>query len=217
VRPFLIILLSACITNTYGQAHLSLRKVLEREFPKESEGGDRWVFHADRANIEQINKPLVKTILPNYDFYKVAMTNLLGYHVNEGTCLILFDSIKSKVLLVEPLWYGGTSQSFLKLFVGRKFHDQKSLMEFLPELNDLLQTGSNLRFVQTDSNNKAVHYDLTYFKGSIIRTGNGEPASTTIRYNTDKIWRKIRVDLKNRSIIRYTEINPVTNERLIID
>jgi hypothetical protein len=36
--------------------------------------------------------------------------------------------------------------------------------------------------------------------------GNG--ARSTLRYNEDDLWRKIRIDIKDLTIVKYTEINP---------
>jgi hypothetical protein len=217
VRPFFFILLCAFIANTYGQTHSALHEVLEKQFPEKSEELDRWVFYADRANIKKINKPLVKAVAQNYDFYKVTMTNYLGYHSNQITCLILFDSVKSKILLVAPTWYGGPDHSFMNLFVGKRFDNQNSLLNFLTQLNDLIEIGSIYKYIQTSSNDSLITYDLVYVKGSSITTGDGVPSTSTIRYNEDGVWRKIRVELKSHAIIRYTEINPVTNEKEIFE
>jgi hypothetical protein len=224
VRFFLIILLFTFIANSYGQKHLALQKVLEKQFPAisqqvfaESEEITRWVFYSDHSNIEKINKPLVKTIVKQYDFYKVNMINYLGYHINKVTCLILFDSVKSKILLVAPLWYGGPGQSFMKLFMGKKFDDRNSLLNFLTQLNDLMEIGSIYRYVETSSNDSLITYDLAYIKSTSITSGDGLPSTSTIRYNENGVWRKIRVQIKNRAIIRYTSINPVSSEKEIFE
>src|SRR5690349_18395493 len=113
IRPFLVVLLLIFFRNASGQTHGALQGVLEKQFPEKADDSDRWVFDPHVANIERIYKPLVKSIAKNFDFYKVTLISHLGYHINEVTCLVLFDSIRSNILLVEPLWYGGTSQSFI--------------------------------------------------------------------------------------------------------
>ena len=97
-----LILTFGLLADLYGQTNPNLEKILKRDFSENSTDDGRWVFYSDKANIYKIDKPAVKAILPNYDFYKITLTNYLGYHVNQGTCLVLVDNSKSKTLLVEP-------------------------------------------------------------------------------------------------------------------
>ena len=131
MKIFITILLSISLINIHAQKFPVFEKVLTKEFSEKSDADGRWVFYSDKANIEKIEKPLVKSEIPNYSFYKVILTNYLGYHINEATCLILYDSLKSKVLLVEPLWYGGISEGLVKLFIGKKFESKDALLNFL--------------------------------------------------------------------------------------
>jgi hypothetical protein len=215
LKLLLIVLTFGFFINVYGQTFPTLEKVLKKELPENSTKDDRWVFYSDKADIEKIDKPLVKAVIPNYDFYEISLTNYLGWHVNEGTCLILFDSSKSKIILVEPLWYGGTSTPLLKLFIGQKFRDKDSLLNFLTQLNELMQVGSGYKFQLTSVTDTSVTYDLGYFKGDTYTTG-GNGISSTVRYNDDGVWRKIIIDLRDHRIRRYTEINPKTNDKEIV-
>ncbi len=103
---------------SYEQSILSLETALARKFSTDSKEDGRWVFYAEKANIRKVDKPRVKACIPNYDFYQVVLTNYLGYHINQGTCLILFDSVRANILLVEPMWYSGPDNSFIGLFIG---------------------------------------------------------------------------------------------------
>jgi len=144
------------------------------------------------------------------------MTNFLGYHINPGTCLVLVDSSRSKTILVEPLWYGGRSKDFVKLFIKHKFDNKNSLINFMTQLNELMQIGSGYKFIQTSYTDTLITYDLGYFKGDSYITGeNG--TSSIINYNKDGVWRNIRVEIKNNAIVRYTEINPKTNDKDVIE
>ena len=200
---------------SYGQTCPALEKTLAKELPEKSTTDGRWVFYPNRANIKKIEKPLIKAIVPSYDFYEVVLTNYLGWHVNQGTCVVLFDSIKSRIILVEPLWYGGTSRSLLKLFIGHKFPAKDSIIRFLTELNELMQVGSGYKYRQTSITDTAIRYDLGYFKGDTYTTGGNGVTSTT-RYNDDGVWRKIIVDIDKLKVVRYTEINPITNDKEVI-
>ena len=211
-----IILTFGFLTNVYGQTNPKLETILKKDFSENSSRDGRWVFYSDKADIEKIDKPLVKSVIPKYDFYKMIMTNFLGYHINQGTCLVLVDSSKPKTILVEPLWYGGISKDLVKLFIKHRFDNKDSLINFMTQLNELIQIGSGYKFLQTSYTDTLITYDLGYFKGDSYTTG-GNGTSSTINYNKDGVWRNIRVEIKNYAIIRYIEINPKTNDKYIID
>lgn len=163
-----------------------------------------------------MNKPAVKGVISNYDFYKVTLTNFLGYHVTQGTCVVLLDSFKSSTLLVEPLWYAGPSKALLKLFVGHKFGSKDSLLNFVSQLDELMQIGSGYRFRQTSYTDTLITLDLGYFKDDSYTTG-GNGTSSTNTYNNEGVWRKIRIDIKDLTIIRYTLINPIMNDKEVVE
>jgi len=211
-----IILTFGFLTNLYGQTNPKLETILKKDFSENSSKDGKWVFYSDKADIEKIEKPLVKSVIPNYDFYRVTMTNFLGYHINQATCLVLVDSSKSKTILVEPLWYGGTSKDLVKLFIKHRFDNKDSLINFMTQLNELMQIGSGYKFLQTSYTDTLITYDLGYFKGDSYTTG-GNGTSSTINYNKDGVWRNIRVEIKNFAIVRYTEINPKTNDKDVIE
>lgn len=198
-----------------AQSYHNFEKTLSETLSKDSLKDGRWVFFAEDANIMRIDKPLVKSRIPSYDFFEVTLTNYLGYHVNQGTCLVLYDSIRSKILLIEPLWYSGISESLIKMFIGEKFNTKDSLLNFLKELHELMEVGSVYRFINSGYTDNLITYDLGYFSGDSYTTG-GNGTSSTIRYNQNGVWRKIMIDLKNHSIVRYTAINPKTNDEEII-
>lgn len=201
------ILAFGLITNLYGQTYPALNVALKKEFSENSTTDGRWVYYADNANIEKIEKPLIKGVLPNYDFYKVSLTNYLGYHVNRGTCIVLFDSLKSGIVLVQPIWYGGVSEPLIKRFLKKQFDSMEKLLGFMEELNDLMEIGSGYRFVRTSATDDLIKYDLVYFKGDSYTTG-GIGTSSTINYMQDGVWRQIEIKIKNLKMVEYVSINP---------
>ncbi len=184
-------------------------------FPTDGRG-DRWVFDPSKANIEKIEKPLVKQQLPNYDFYEATLTNYLGYHVNNMTCLIIYDSAKTKASLVEPLWYGGPSRLLLKIAVGKKFEDMKALSAFLKQILELSEVGSTYKYISTGGSQNCLTYDLSYAAGDTYTTG-GNGISSTTQYNKNGVWRKINVDIKKMKIIRFKVTNPSANDTEVIN
>jgi hypothetical protein len=207
MKLLLTILILGFLINVYGQSYPTLEKVLAKELTKESQEDGKWVFYADKANIERVNNPLLKASFPNYDPFRVTLTNYLGYHINQGTCVVLFDSLKSKFILVEPMWYMGVSKPLIKLLIGRKFENMDTLLSVLKGVHDLLEIGSRYKFRNTSYNDSVITYDLGYFKGDSYTTG-GNGISSTVRHNEDGVWRKIIIEVKNLSIIRYTSVNP---------
>lgn len=215
MKPLLIILTLGLFVKASGQTFTALEKTLTKELPQNSTVDGRWVFYSNKANIERIEKPLVKEVIPSYDFYSVTLTNYLGWHINQGRCLVLFDSSKSKIVLVEPLWYGDVSKQLTKLFIGKKFQDQQSLLSLISELHSLMQVGSSYKFRETSRTDSLITYDLGYFKGDSYTTG-GNGTSSTTNYTNDGVWRRIQIDTKDFTIVHYTAINPVSNDKKII-
>src|SRR6187399_79658 len=81
-----------------GQNLKKLEFTLVKDFPESSAKDGKWVYYSESADIEKIDKLQVNKLIPNFSFYKVRLTNYLGYHVNTSVCLVLFDSIKLKSL-----------------------------------------------------------------------------------------------------------------------
>jgi hypothetical protein len=200
------------LTNLYGQTYPTLSSVLKKELPRSSTTDGRWVYYPDKANIEKIEKPLVKAVIPNYDFYKVNLTNYLGYHVNEGTCVILFDSLKSKITLVQPMWYAGISEPLIRLVLQKPFDNNDKLLSFLNELHELMEVGSAYKFVNTSSTNDSIKYDLVYFNGDSYTTG-GNGTNSTVHYTSDGVWRHIEIKIQDFKIVEYTSINPALKDK----
>jgi hypothetical protein len=177
----------------------SLEGILTRTFPKSSTLDGRWVFHVEKANIQNIVKAEVRNIIPEYKFYRTKLTNYLGYHVNSSSNLILFDSLKSKIIHVVPMWYGDISKDFLQLFIGKHFSDSTSLLKFTMELKDLLNVGSTGNFENPKYAPDKVTFDLTY-QGA----------------NRKEIWRHIEILITNNTIRAFCSTNPKMNTQVIV-
>ena len=191
----LIFFLTICLQyGAYSQKFPKLESKLLINLSADSIKDGRWVFDSSSiAGIEKIIKPNVSKVIPNYAFYKVRLTNYLGYHINQSNCLILFDEDKSKILLVQPMWYSDISSDFLRLFIGIKFNDSKSLMSFLPELRELMVIGSSSKFddlIYTDT--KVTFNEIDMVRGQ------------------KQIFRNLEIVIDNNMIISFKCTNPVT-------
>ena len=175
---------------SYEQSTPGLETALARKFPADSKEEGRWVFYAYKANIRKVDKPTVKACIPNYDLYQVDLTNYLGYHIYQGTCLVLFDSARDNIRLVEPIWYSGRDKAFNELFLGQKFGTKDSLLNFLVELGQLRQIGSGYKFRLTSNADSLNTYNLEYFNRDTDTTGGNATSST------------IRIDIKDLTIVK---------------
>ncbi len=210
-----IIMMFGVLTNLYGQttpcfygqSSPCLDLVLKKEFSEKSRTDGRWVYYSDKADIKKIQKSLVKAVLPDYDFYIVTLTNYLGSHVNKGTCVVLFDSLKSNVVLVKPIWFSGVSEQLIRLVLNKRFDNEERMLSFLNELNELMEIGSGYKFVNTSSTGDIIKYDLVYFKGDTYTTG-GNGASSTVHYTQDGVLRQIEIKIRDFRMVEYTSINP---------
>lgn len=180
-----------------AQSFPELERVLAKELNHDMTEDGRWVYFPEKKDIKPIDKPLVKRVIPRYDFYSVSLTNFLGYHVNASHCLVLFDVSRSKLILVEPMWYGDISKPFMELFVNTTFSDKESLMAFLEELKDLLSVGTgNAGFGELKYTPNSVTFDMVYPNGN---------AQT-------RVWRSLEVVITNNRIVAFKSTNPAMGE-----
>jgi len=207
MRNILIILLAGLFNLGYCQTSPDLENILTKEFPENSTDDGRWVFYKDKAEIEKLDSLGLKSDLKNFNIYKLTLTNYLGYHINQGTCVVLLDSSMSNLILVEPIWYGGISESLIKSFIKTKFNSKSQLTTLLTDLHTIQEIGSGYKFIMTNETDAKIYYDLAYFKGDSYTTGS-EFSKSTVSYNSDGVYRKLEVEIKNLEIKEYVIFNP---------
>lgn len=173
---------------------------MTRDFPVNSMEDGRWVYLSNSAAIKHIEQPAVQQVIPKYAFYEMKLTNFLGYHINKSNCLVLIDSVKSKTLLVVPMWYGGISEDFLELFIGKQFADSAALIQFTTGLQELMLTGSSGAFEIPVYSTDKITFDYTYDAGSVDK----------------KVWRNIEIIIEENKIKRFTSTNPAINETITV-
>lgn len=223
IPPILACILTFIITNlafpdySYGQVNSALEKKLAKTFPKNAKTveNERWEYQPEIANINKINKPLVKARIPAYDFYMVRLMNYQGSRFKRVTCVVLFDSVKSKIVLSEAIWFGGISEALVKLYIGQKFGSRDSLLNFLTELNELMQIGSYYRFKLTSFTNDSITYNVVHNNDDNYKASSN--VSTAISNDEEGVWREIKIDIKDLTIIQYTATTLVTNEVEIVN
>lgn len=183
---------------------------LRRDFPEKSQYGGydgRWVYYSERGNIQKIAKSEVSKIIPDYSFYRVTMTNYLGYHVNTSGCLILYDSLNKKTELVQPMWYSDENEVFLKHFIGTQFTDSTFLLKFVYELQGLMIVGTSGTFFNTKYQSDRITFDLTFDHVSV---------SSGIINAVSGIWRTFEISLTDNTIKEFKITNPRMNQSRIV-
>lgn len=191
--PFLLII--GFNLTLVGQNNSELIKSLKKELSENSTKDGRWVFYENQSEIDKIDKPIISEFFPDTEFYKVMLTNYLGYHVNKSNCLILFNRKKSKIQLVKPIWHSGIDKKFLKKFIGLELTSKNILNELCYELQDLILIGSNYKINNNKITKSNITFDLTY-QG---------------RLKTE-VWRNLEINIKNLKINGFSSTNPRTNK-----
>jgi len=203
IKLILIIILTVGFYSiSHGQEVTRLKALLTQNFPINSTiiADGRWVFNPEIADIEKIEAPLASSIIPNYSFYKVTLTNYLGYHINKSECLIFYYRGDSKIKFFEPMWYSGINEDFLEFFIGAKFENRERLLDFISELQKLLLVGSMGSFENIQYSDSLLTLD--YMK---INTGK------------KRLWRKINIAINKNTIVSFKWTNPKTNEFKLIE
>ena len=177
----------------------TLDGILSKMFSKNSTIDGKWVYFKEAGNIQKLTAPEVSKVIPEYRFYKVRLTNFLGYHINSSTNLILFDSLNSKIIQAVPMWYADISQNFLKLFIGKHFADSLSLLKFTFELQDLMKIGSTGNFGNTKYKPEKLSFDYT----------NPGPKGP-------EVWRHIEMFITDHTIKAFRSSNPKMNESVMV-
>lgn len=173
-----------------------LEKLLTKEFPKGSNIDGRWVYEDDSNEIESVPSHLTE-LLSGQEFFKTTMVNYLGWHIESSECLIVFDQKKSKVILIEPVWYGGITKEFIQLFISQKFQSKKEIQKFVFALQDVLLIGSvNKSFRETSINDKSAVFKL---------------------YDKNDVWRNVEMTFNNGSFVGLISTNPKTKEKNVIE
>lgn len=210
MKTLFTFLLLCVVCLGYSQSP-ELKKLLEKKFSAESTEDGRWVYYPDQANITLLETPLINSRYPHALVYRVTLTNYLGYHVNTSACVIMHDTVKRKITLVEPLWYSGLSKPFLKQFLMLKFDSKEKLLAFVSELNTVMETGSAYKFELSSYSDSVVTYSLTYDDdGKKFTPADSTVATSTIKYKERKLMRNIRMTLNDLAIQVITESNPIT-------
>lgn len=207
MKQILIIIFLGLFSLSYAQKFPELEKILIKEFPANSTKDGRWVFHADKAEIEELNDFNFSSELKKFNIYRLELTNHLGYHVNSGTCIVLTNKSMSKFIFVEPMWYSGVSESLIKPFLGKAFSDRTELLNFISELHTILEYDSGNKLILTEDTEDKLYFDLVQLEGNST-TIKSEFSTSTVNHKKNKVYRKIEIGLKNLKIKDYIIINP---------
>jgi hypothetical protein len=201
MKIFLLLSLFFSVAISHGQKFKKLDSILSKQLtPNQNEGeGGKWVYYRKYAKSQPIHKPEVNKLLSKFKFYTVNLTNYLDEHVETSRCLILFDTVKRRILLVEPMWCSDQNETFLKLFIGVKFKDRITLMKIITELQSLLIVGFEGKFANTKYYDNKVTFDLTEINNGKI-----------------DIWRSTEIAISDNVIKSFKSTNPKMNDSRIV-
>jgi hypothetical protein len=196
-----LIFIFLVLTNLiFAQKDSKFEKLLLENFPTSSTMDGRWVYYPETGNIQEVYKPAIKEKIPEFQFYKIHLTNFLGYHIDDSDCLILYNSKESKIILVEPIWYSDLSENFLKLFINNEFKNSDEIKVFVQQLQELIMIGSTILIDDFIIDNQKINFNL-------------------VNSNTKKekdIWRNIEIGIKNNTIEYFESTNPKINRVILI-
>ncbi|NUY82683.1 hypothetical protein HUK80_17405 [Flavobacterium sp. MAH-1] len=200
-KATLLLFIILSVNFSVSQETGKLRIALLKEFPSSSTKDGRWVYN-DSSRIENLENPKINNLLPEYKFYKTSLTNFLGYHINRANCLILYNAKKSKVILVEPMWYGDLRKQFLKLLLGKNYGRLEDLKLVIKELQSLLLIGTSMYFTEPNFSDEKVLFNLDYpnqNKKSGVET-----------------WRNFEVGIRDGKFRYFKSTNPHIKESVIV-
>ncbi len=139
----------------------TLGGLLAKMFPESSGVGGRWVYYKDQANIQQLVKPRESAVIPAYTFYTVSLTNYLDSQVKHYRILILFDSMNLRVYQALPFSFNLNSRVLLSRIIGKTFPDSTALVDFMLELQSLMNAGYSGGYENMVFQQDKVSFDLT--------------------------------------------------------
>jgi len=178
----------------------TLDGLLAKKFPETSWVDGRWVFYKDQANIQQLVKPRVSAVIPAYTFYTVTLTNYLDSQVKHYRILILFDSVNLRVYQALPFSLNLNSMELLSRIIGKTFPDSTALVDFMLELQSLMNAGSSGGFENMVFQQVKVSFDLT---------GAGA--------NPKPVLEHIEMFIENNTIRRFRFTNPSIRWRVMVE
>lgn len=174
--------------------------LLAKTYPDNPRVEGRWVYQKEQADVQRLIKPRVTALIPEYSFYTVTLINYQGSLVNRSRILFLYDSVNISVFQTTLFWFGLQSRDMLGRIVGKTFPDSTALVDFMLELQSLINTGSNGGFENMFFNQDKISFDLT---------GPGN--------NPKPVWEHYEMFINNNTIRSFRVTNPNIKWRVTVE
>jgi len=179
-----------------------LERLLEQKFSAEPGKHGRWVYEAGKGDIKPVNAPLITSRYPRSKVYQVKLTNYSGNEAKAAVCVVMHDTVKNKITLVEHISYSGLSKPFRKQFLTQKFESKEQLTAFIQELSAVMLRGPAYKFELTNYSDSEVSYSLT-------NGADGSTTTSTVRYKRRLLWTNAQYTIRDAAVSLITDVNPV--------
>lgn len=202
MRTFVAILLMCLVGGGYSQQS-GLESLLQKKFNTQTKREGRWVYQPDNSAITPLKTPLINARYPHALLYRVTLTNYTNGQPTTASRVIMYDTVKNKITLVEPLHNGTLSKPFLHQFLSQRFQAKEQLQAFIAELSAAVALGPAYKFELADYSDAGVTYTLT-------TVANNTTATSTIRYKNRKLWNTAQLMLRGAVITQMVAADPIT-------
>ena len=118
-----------------------------------------------------------------------------------------FDSVKSEIILHEPLSMNNIDTKLTSVIRSLTFSDYSSITSFINDFHRLRQIGSKYKFIEINTTDTLLSYDLIYFADQdyIVRPYRN---TTQEKYDSTQIMGKFYIRKEKNKIVDYIELSP---------
>ena len=190
--------------NTHG-----VERLLAETYTVSISSAEEWIFKADSANLEKLERPVLAKYFPNCEFYLVNLT----WKTRPDwicTCLVFYDTLKDNFILQPPLSMADIDLRLVNMLKQIHFTTSKKLRNFIREFHLLRQIGSKYKFFLTNDIEPLMRFETVYFADQNFIT---QPYQETksLTYDKNQITGVFYIRISGNQIIDYKELAP--NER----
>lgn len=200
------LLLYLCIATHLlsAQVPTDLIPILQSKFPADVANKEAWIFYKDSAHFEQLDYPLVKKYLPNYELYSAY----LHYKLRpdwQNRWVIFYDSTTKDCIFQQSPTMGDLNPKLQSKLQNLQFTDSNALHQFISAFHSLRQLDSKCKFIQTAASDTLRSYDVVWFDDqNYIRKPYYDTKQT--QYDASSIVVKYNIKIENNRIKAYEDV-----------
>lgn len=202
---YTLLLLCFMVSNLLtAQVPTGLVDILQSKFPTDVTNEEEWIFYKDSASFEQLDYPLVKKYLPNYELYSAY----LHYKPRpdwKNRWVIFYDSTTKDCIFQQSPTMGGLNPKLQSKLQNLQFTDSTALHQFIRAFHSLRQLDSKCKFIQTAASDTMLSYDVVWFDDqNYIRKPYYDTKQT--QYDASSIVVKYNIKIENNRIKAYEDV-----------